>query len=251
MKENRFIPNRVYQFLLMIAATMALPGPFVLVLGDFIETRAGQTVLFCLLGVAFSLATYFINKHKGIPVRGYYTFQLHRLALSATIVLVLNVFVSLPFSTLFHADGDGHNDVWLWIGAIFIGPVVEECMFRGILLRGLLTRYKPVTAVLVSAILFGLIHVRLHQVVPATLLGLLFGIVFLKSRSLIHTILLHMLSNALIFCSVIFELRESYLNINLYLRCGLMLIGVALATFLTIRLVRALDKYGHKKIDTR
>lgn len=59
MKENRFIPNRVYQFLLMIAATMALAGPFVLVLGDFIETRAGQTVLFCLFGVAFSLATYY------------------------------------------------------------------------------------------------------------------------------------------------------------------------------------------------
>lgn len=119
MKENRFIPNRVYQFMLMIAATMALAGPFVLVLGDFIETRAGQMVLISLFGVAFSLATYFINKHKGIPVRGYYTFQLHRFALSATIVLVLNAFVSLPFSTLFHADGDGHNDVWLWIGAIF------------------------------------------------------------------------------------------------------------------------------------
>ena len=97
--------------MLMIAATMALPGPFVLVLGDFIETRAGQMVLISLFGVVFSLATYFINKHKGIPVRGYYTFQLHRFALSATIVLVLNAFVSLPFSTLFHADGDGHNDV--------------------------------------------------------------------------------------------------------------------------------------------
>ena len=56
-----------------------------------------------------------------------------------------------------------------------------------------------------------------------------------------------MLSNTLIFCSVIFELRESYLNMNLYLRCGLMLIGVVLATFLTICLARALDKYGHKK----
>ena len=247
MEGNNFIPNRVYQFLLMIAATMALAGPLVFVLGDFVETRAGQMVLICLFGVVFSLTTYFINKHKGIPVRGYYTFQLHRFALSATIVLVLNAFISLPFSTMFHADGDGHDDVWLWVGAIFIGPVVEECMFRGVLLRGLLTRYKPVTAVLLSAILFGLIHVRLHQVVPATLLGLLFGIVFLKSRSLIHTILLHMLSNTLIFCSVIFELRESYLNMNLYLRCGLMLIGVVLATFLTIRLARALDKYGHKK----
>ena len=247
MEGNNFIPNRVYQFLLMIAATMALAGPLVFVLGDFVETRAGQMVLICLFGVAFSLATYFINKHKGIPVRGYYTFQLHRFVLSATIVLVLNAFISLPLSTLFHADGDGHDDVWLWVGAIFIGPVVEECMFRGVLLRGLLTRYKPVTAVLLSSVLFGLIHVRLHQVVPATLLGLLFGIVFLKSRSLIHTILLHMLSNTLIFCSVIFELRESYLNMNLYLRCGLMLIGVVLATSLTIRLARALDKYGHKK----
>lgn len=231
----------------MIAATMALAGPLVFVFGDFVETRQGQTVLLCVFGVVFSLVTYYLNKNKGIPIRGYYTFQLHRFALSATIVLVLNAFISLPFSTLFHADGDGHNDVWLWIGAIFIGPVVEECMFRGILLRGLLTRYKPVTAVLLSAILFGLIHARLHQIVPATLLGLLFGIVFLKSRSLIHTILLHMLSNTLIFCSVIFELRESYLNMNLYLRCGLMLIGVVLATFLTIRLARALDKYGHKK----
>lgn len=244
MTSNVFFPNRVYQFLLMVVGSMTLCSPLLFVLGDYGETPLAQMLLFCAFGAAFFMLTHFINKHKGFAIRGYYTYSLRQLALSCTIVVVILSLFALPFSTWVSRKSSGIDDVELWIGAIVLAPLVEEWMFRGVLLRGLLTRYRPLTAVLCNAMLFSLIHVRLEQVVPALLLGILTGIVFLKTRSLLHTMLLHMLWNTLVFCSVVFQLKESYVNMNVYLRCAMMLAGLVLATLLTIHLSRKLGKYN-------
>src|SRR3954462_10223807 len=37
---------------------------------------------------------------------------------------------------------------------VFFGPLTEEIVFRGLLLRGLLGRYRPWTAIIVSAVFF-------------------------------------------------------------------------------------------------
>lgn len=77
-----------------------------------------------------------------------------------------------------------------------IVPIVEEIIGRGIVLKGLLGRYKPSTAILFSALLFGITHWNIPQFVNATLIGLLLGFVYYKTHSLIACILLHSLQNA-------------------------------------------------------
>jgi hypothetical protein len=82
------------------------------------------------------------------------------------------------------------------IGAVIFAPVVEELLFRGVLLRALLRKVQPVTAVLVSAVIFSLVHYvgdpNTLPVLPAlTGLGAVLAIVALRSGDLSTSIFIH------------------------------------------------------------
>ena len=78
-------------------------------------------------------------------------------------------------------------------------PFFEEWLCRGMVLRGLLSKkIKPVWAILISAVFFGVIHLNPWQAVPAILLGLLFGYVYYKTGSLKLTMLMHFANNTFV-----------------------------------------------------
>jgi membrane protease YdiL (CAAX protease family) len=76
-----------------------------------------------------------------------------------------------------------------------MAPLLEELLFRGVILRGFLRRYDPVTAVVHSAAVFGLAHLNVHQFFVAFPLGLIAGWLLLRTGSLWPGILLHGLLN--------------------------------------------------------
>lgn len=87
----------------------------------------------------------------------------------------------------------------LWVAllstAIF-APFFEEWLCRGMILRGMLKKYSPTTAILISAAFFALIHLNPWQAIPAFILGCLFGLVYYKTGSLKLTMLMHCANNA-------------------------------------------------------
>lgn len=90
--------------------------------------------------------------------------------------------------------------VALSIVVVAVAPVVEETLFRGVLLSGLMRRMSATWAVLVSAIIFGGVHYPDFAFVwyplPALmLLGILLGWIRLHSRSLWPAITLHATNN--------------------------------------------------------
>ena len=78
--------------------------------------------------------------------------------------------------------------------AIF-APIFEEWMCRGMVLRGLLTKMKPVWAIVVSALFFAVIHANPWQALNAFLIGLVMGYVYYKTGSLILTMIIHFVNN--------------------------------------------------------
>ena len=72
-----------------------------------------------------------------------------------------------------------------------LAPVLEEMLFRGIILRSFLQRYPRGVAIVHSAGLFGLAHWNLYQFVGAMGLGLLAGWLYERTRSLWPCIALH------------------------------------------------------------
>ena len=107
----------------------------------------------------------------------------------------------------------------LWITLISVSvfaPLFEEWLCRGVVLRGLLAKSSPLTAITVSAAFFAVIHFNPWQALPAFILGLLFGYVYYKTGSLKLTMLMHCANNtmAAIFSRIpAFEEAESFIQV--------------------------------------
>lgn len=87
-----------------------------------------------------------------------------------------------------------------WIGILaitIIGPIFEELLFRGAITKALLQQYNPRKAILLSAFLFGVIHINPAQILPAFLIGILLAWIYYKTASLVPCILIHILNNSL------------------------------------------------------
>ena len=85
-----------------------------------------------------------------------------------------------------------------WLGLlalVVLGPVVEEVFYRGVVTRLLLRRYRPWTAILVSGLIFAIIHLNPAQFIPAFTSGMFYAWLYYRMRSLWPGILLHVLNN--------------------------------------------------------
>ena len=82
--------------------------------------------------------------------------------------------------------------------AVALAPAIcEEVLFRGVLVRGLATRFFPLAAVLAGALVFSLYHLRIVQLVPTFSLGLMLGYLALRADSAVPGMIAHLLNNTI------------------------------------------------------
>jgi membrane protease YdiL (CAAX protease family) len=87
--------------------------------------------------------------------------------------------------------------VWLGVLVIGLGPALgEELWCRGFLGRGLVGRFGPVWGLVLTSILFGLLHIDPPHAVAACVLGLSLHFAYLTTRSLLMPMLMHFVNNA-------------------------------------------------------
>ncbi|MDD2564214.1 MAG: type II CAAX endopeptidase family protein [Salinivirgaceae bacterium] len=101
------------------------------------------------------------------------------------------------------------TDIYSFITIVIAAPILEEFLFRGIVLKGLLKRYSPTKAIIVSAIFFGIAHLNPWQFVTATMIGLFMGWVYYKTHNIMLTMIMHMGNNLVGFLLMLaFDQKE-------------------------------------------
>ena len=117
-------------------------------------------------------------------------------------------------------------------GALYccvMGPIVEEIGFRGLVLGGLLkTRCRPWIAILISALVFALLHGFGAHSVTAVLFGILVGWLYWRTGSIIPGIIIHITNNSL---TAIDLSGQSHTILWLILVVGLLLLAFCLWWF--------------------
>ncbi|MGH1392738.1 MAG: lysostaphin resistance A-like protein [Trichormus sp.] len=78
------------------------------------------------------------------------------------------------------------------IAYVVIAPITEEFIFRGFILQRWAAKWGLGSALVVSSILFGVLHANF---VGLSLFGLVMGVLYIKTRSLIVPIVCHALNN--------------------------------------------------------
>lgn len=109
---------------------------------------------------------------------------------------VLNLF---PESFLDLLNQMGAKGGWSVLMLVVLAPVMEEMLFRGILLEAVRSKYSSGRAIVVSALMFGVIHFIPQQVVNAFVIGLILGFIYVRTDSLWPVIVIHALNNAMAY----------------------------------------------------
>ena len=133
------------------------------------------------------------------------------------------------------------NVIPVIIIVVILSPIIEEIVFRGVLLDKL-RGYGDGSAIWFSALTFALFHGNLSQFFYAFALGLIFGYIAIKTNTIRYTVILHILVN--MFGSVIMPGLVLSGNIILTMIAGLLIIS-----FIIIGSILFISNYKKMKLE--
>lgn len=86
--------------------------------------------------------------------------------------------------------------VMQFLGTVIMAPILEEILFRGLILGTLKKEMHPWIAITVSSVIFGVAHGTPIGIIYATALGFLMGWLAVKFNSIIPSMIFHLAYNA-------------------------------------------------------
>lgn len=107
------------------------------------------------------------------------------------------------FADMIQLDAPGYLTVGI------AAPILEELIFRGVILKAFLKKFKPKHAIFWSAFLFGFFHMNPWQFIPAFFIGLVIGWLYYKTKSIWPGLFIHFANN-----STSFLMAWKYQDIN-------------------------------------
>lgn len=120
------------------------------------------------------------------------------------IIIISSTILSLMVFGYYTVEGFGFQGMSLLLSLeyYFIGACCEEIIFRGIILRFIGIRWNAVAALVISSVLFGLLHINNHGmtwmgIAGIVLVGFLFGSMYLYSGSIWMPLGIHWIWNVL------------------------------------------------------
>ena len=223
--ENPFLrlKSRYLVFATFLGVNLVVVLPFLVVseaglLPDAIDPAAVMA-LDIFIRCAFALIILWVLRGEGVELRPLFGAKRSRFSVVYGLCLVLSLLifsmgsfsiffylVSLAFpnyatqilenaSVLESVDSQFpqlYNGLMLLL-VILVAPVVEEFIFRGVLLQRWATKWGLRKGLLATSVLFGLMHI--NNPVGLTLFGLAMGLLYVKTRSLWVPIVCHGLNN--------------------------------------------------------
>lgn len=116
--------------------------------------------------------------------------------------IIYNLNELYPFTNLYSGSV---NVLVSIISTGIIGPIIEEYMIRGIMYNELKQKYPIMKSILITTIIFALLHFNLVQIIYAFILGFILIYMYEKTNNIKIPIIIHMTSNTIttIYCLVL------------------------------------------------
>lgn len=80
-------------------------------------------------------------------------------------------------------------------GSVIIGPILEELVFRYLIYNNLNKFNKKNTSIILSSLIFALVHNGFINIVYAFIIGTILTIIYSKNKNINEVIILHMVAN--------------------------------------------------------
>lgn len=176
----------------------------------YIFGTGGVTIITSLLlgqAIIFVPAALFVlfSREKINAVLGF-----RKIKISSILMIILFTYLMLPITTVINAVSMlfVDNTVTQMSGAVLqmpmalmvllmgvLGPLSEEMIFRGMVFGGYKKSGNTVKAIILSALLFGLMHMNFNQAAYAIFLGVVMAVLVEATGSLWGSVVFHMTVN--------------------------------------------------------
>lgn len=226
-RKNYFYSDSVNVFLLAIMSFLIIN-----ILMSFVYKSVGASIYISLLGsilieIGYLIVFLVYNKHNNISIKQ--SAKLDKkinifFILFAIILGVVVIFASLNFtnyinnffSSITHkADSnlviDNVFQLILFILSYAVLPaIIEELVFRGIIYNGLENKFSKLVSVILSALIFMLIHFSIFQTVHQIFMGLILGTFVCITGNIIYGMVYHFVNNLMVILISFFKLEKCF-----------------------------------------
>ena len=189
--------------------------------GEGLPQKINNYFMIILSDISALGILYFIIKRYKIKLR--YFFKKEKITLSSFInkTKIIYVFIPLLYLIFFALranhyytpnDSDGLlkltnitnisfllQNLLVLASACIFAPIVEEIIFRGILLHRLSIKWDIKQGIIISSLFFGILHG--FSFIPISILGIIFCLIYLRTNNLYYTIFAHATYNFIILTS--------------------------------------------------
>ena len=221
--------NLAVQMLFSIIVTAIVVGTS----GNSTEIPTIYSII-AMIGIqgGFFVAVYSSVKMRGVGVAYLKEEKVTPLGVILAVVVAVTLIACFSliaewFAIFLHSIGYKHSGLELngaleWvlavIAVVILAPIMEETIFRSMLLGGLRTKFKPCISVLLSGLCFALMHMSAEQTVYQFILGLTCAIIVLSSGSYVYSIITHSVSNLIALILPLIPLpKSSFGNVSVLL----------------------------------
>lgn len=131
--------------------------------------------------------------------------------------------------------------IWTFLNVVFLGPIVEEIIFRGITFNYIERASNHKVAIVLSAIIFGLWHMNIVQIVYVPIMGVILAFVYYYSgKNLLFPIVIHILNN--FFAQLPESWNTAYVNYSITKTGYLLLIPMLVILYKMYRKHKSIEK---------
>ncbi|MDO5301581.1 MAG: type II CAAX endopeptidase family protein [Tissierellia bacterium] len=202
--------KRIYLWaaLLILLAHQGLDYLFYLLLWELpIPYFTALDSLICLIFIAILLPLYLRLRWREEPLKKREMAWMIPISLAASgmSALILWGLELLPMEGLVGSSLQEFETMWddslqdpylfQFLSIVFLGPIFEELLFRGVIFHSLRKYRGPIFATFLSGVLFGLWHLQGVQMSYTIPMGILLAWVYYRSKNILLPMAVHILNN--------------------------------------------------------
>lgn len=252
MQKNEFsIKDSSIAFILAVVLPNIIALIIFMIVGGFMDLKVFETTTFykilttILSPISFILVFLIISVKSKANIKAVKTKKMNFVSILTIILIsfaclflispIINVYdsfltsVGVKEQTLPISLDSPSKLIYLIFSLGILAPITEEFVFRGIIFNGLKEKGLK-SAVLISSLLFMLMHLSLHQTIYQFLLGIVLALVYYYTQNIFASILVHFINNTFVllinyFSPSFFDYRFLTLN-YIILALVLFVVGV-------------------------
>lgn len=162
----------------------------------------GDIITLILIALIFLPSDYGMKDRiniKRIPIKEYFNILILGIGITILLLFLSSILTKLipSYNEVANQLATSRGSALQLIITIALIPIYEEIFYRGIIFGYLRKNFNIIVAIVVQALVFGVMHLNLVQGIYTFILGIVLALIYMYSESILGNITVHIIFNLL------------------------------------------------------